>query len=46
MNKYVKYWIDSAAYEFEVAESLFENEKRKWLLKKITCYLKYAIADT
>ena len=32
MKKHVKYWIDSANHDFEVAESLFENEKYDWCL--------------
>ena len=32
MNKYVKYWIDSADHDLDVAESLFVNDKYDWCL--------------
>jgi len=32
MKKNVRYWIDSADHDFEVAESLFKSEKYDWCL--------------
>lgn len=32
MKRHVRYWIDSAEHDLEVAESLFENEKYDWCL--------------
>ena len=49
MKKHVKYWIDSADHDLQVAESLFKNEKYDWclfiahlVLEKILkgCYVK------
>jgi len=50
MKRHVRYWIDSAEHDLEVAESLFENEKYDWclfiahlVLEKTlkSCYIKY-----
>ncbi len=47
----MEYWIQSAAHDFDVAESLFQNEKYDWclfiahlVLEKILkgCYVKFA----
>lgn len=32
MNKHVKYWINSADHDLDVAESLLENAKYDWCL--------------
>lgn len=32
MNKYTKYWVDSAKHDLDVAESLFESAKYDWCL--------------
>ncbi len=32
MDKHVKYWIDSAEHDLEVAEALFANAKYDWCL--------------
>ena len=32
MNKHIKYWIDSACHDLEVAEALFENARYDWCL--------------
>ncbi|MFP3910896.1 MAG: HEPN domain-containing protein [Desulfobacteraceae bacterium] len=32
MKKHVRYWIDSADHDLDVAESLFDNEKYDWCL--------------
>ena len=50
MKRHVKYWIDSADHDLEVAETLFKNEKYDWclfiahlILEKILkgCYVKH-----
>jgi HEPN domain-containing protein len=49
MQKHLKYWLDSAEHDFDVAESLFRNGKYDWclflahlVLEKIlkACYVK------
>lgn len=32
MDRHVKYWIDSADHDMDVAESLFQNAKYDWCL--------------
>jgi HEPN domain-containing protein len=32
MNNHVRYWLDSAAHDLDVAESLFQNAKYDWCL--------------
>jgi len=32
MEKHIQYWIESAEHDFDVVESLFENEKYDWCL--------------
>lgn len=32
VDKHIKYWVDSASHDLEVAESLFENAKYDWCL--------------
>lgn len=32
MDKHIKYWIDSAGHDLDVAESLFANAKYDWCL--------------
>jgi len=32
MHKHIKYWIDSAEHDLDVAESLFANAKYDWCL--------------